>query len=354
MVDHRPNRRRRPGGPHAVAWSRAEEVRTRRLSAVPRLSIGLPVYNGERHIGEALEALLGQTYEDFELIVSDNASMDGTSEICLRYARQDHRIRYIRQERNIGLVPNHIFVLQQARGELFKSAAHDDLYARDLLARCVHALDDDPHAVLAHSWSAVVDSSGSVVGTFGPGVALDAPRAADRFRSVLYEGCHDYEYAVIRTRALRRMRAQGSYHFADRVLNAELALHGGFRQVEEWMYFRREHPGQLPKKVRERCATMDPRRTNRLRHPVVRLYGEYVWAYLAAIRRAPLSVAERCECVGILSQYLTSRAIPALGRSLNRERLYEDTLSSAPSIPVDVIVPGRRESLPDESPGVLS
>jgi glycosyltransferase involved in cell wall biosynthesis len=314
------------------------------LAAAPRLSIGLPVYNGERHIGEALEALLGQTYEDFELIVSDNASTDGTSDICLRYARQDSRIRYIRQENNIGLVPNHIFVLQQARGELFKSAAHDDLYARDLLQRCVQALDDDPHAVLAHSWSAVVDGSGSVVGTFGPGVALNGPRATDRFRSILYEGCHDYEYAVIRTSALRRMKPQGSYHLADRTFSVELALYGGFHQVEDWLYFRREHPEPLTQNVRKRCTTLDPRRANRLRHPVVRLYGEYVWAYLEAIRRAPLSTAERRQCLGILTRYLASRAAPVLGESLTNDRLRQDALSRAPSIPVDLIVAGRGPS----------
>ena len=73
------------------------------MSAVPRLSIGLPVYNGETFLAESLEALLGQTYEDFELIISDNASTDGTTEICHRYEKQDSRIRYIRQPRNIGL-----------------------------------------------------------------------------------------------------------------------------------------------------------------------------------------------------------------------------------------------------------
>ncbi len=344
---------RRPDGLRAEGRSRTEDVPTARVSAVPRLSIGLPVYNGERHISAALEALLGQTYEDFELIVSDNASTDGTSEICLRYARQDRRIRYIRQERNIGLVPNHIFVLKQARGELFKSAAHDDLYARDLLLRCVEALDDDPQAVLAHAWSAVVDSSGSVVGTFGPGGELNAPRAPDRLRSILYEGCHDYEYAVIRTSALRRMRPQGSYHLADRTFSVELALHGGFHQVEDWLYFRREHPDPLTQDVRERCTTLDPRRANRLRHPVVRLYGEYVWAYLAAIRRAPLSTAERRECLGIVTRYLASRAVPVMGESLTHDRLRQDPLSPAPSIPVDVIVAGRGRSLPDESAGAL-
>ncbi len=320
---------------------------------MPRLSIGLPVYNGEGYIGEAFEALLGQTYEDFELIVSDNASTDGTSEICLRYARQDQRIRYIRQEHNIGLMPNHTFLIQQARGELFKSAAHDDLYARDLLERCVQALDEDPDAVLAHAWTAVIDSAGRVVGTPGPGVGLDAPRAADRFRNVLYEGCHDYEYAVIRTQALRRVKPQASYHLADRMFTTELALHGRFLQVEDWLYFRREHPRGVPRKVRERCATLDPRRADRLRHPVVRLYGEYLWAYGVAIRGAPLSTAERYECFRILTRYLASRVVPVMGESINRVR-FQDALAEAPFIPVDLMVAGRGGSSVRAFPGVRS
>ncbi len=349
MVEHVRSKR------HHRSGSRAEEIRARRISAVPRLSIGLPVYNGERHLAEAFESLLGQTYEDFELIVSDNASTDGTSEICLRYARQDHRVRYIRQERNIGLIPNHTFLIQQARGELFKSAAHDDLYARDLLARCVEALDEHPEAVLAHAWSALVDSSGGVVGTFGPGVALDASRVTDRFRSVLYEGCHDYEYAVTRTQALRRVQHQGSYHLADRMFNIELALHGPFQQVDDWLYFRREHPAHPPRNVRERCTLLDPRRANRLRNPVVRLYAEYIWAYCVALWRAPMSNAERRECVGILIGYLASRARAVMDESVGGVRIMEDpALSSAPSIPVDLIVAGRGGSSVLEAPGARS
>ena len=86
------------------------------LSPVPRLSIGLPVYNGEQFLSEALDSLLGQSYEDFELIVSDNASTDGTADICRRYAEQDSRIRYIRQSRNIGLIANHNFVVRRSTG----------------------------------------------------------------------------------------------------------------------------------------------------------------------------------------------------------------------------------------------
>src|SRR5881275_1082167 len=96
-----------------------------------RLSIGLPVYNGEEYLAESLDALLGQTYEDFELVISDNASTDGTEDICRKY------------------------VFTQCRGELFKWASHDDLYARDLLRRCVEALDERPDVILAHADQAI-------------------------------------------------------------------------------------------------------------------------------------------------------------------------------------------------------
>src|ERR1700730_635676 len=118
------------------------------MNKAPRLTVGLPVYNGESYLAESLDALLGQSYEDFELIISDNASTDGTADICRGYAKQDSRIRYIRQPHHIGLAPNHNFVAEQGRGEFFKWAAADDLYARDLLKCCVDALDEYPHVVL--------------------------------------------------------------------------------------------------------------------------------------------------------------------------------------------------------------
>src|SRR5256714_3921034 len=120
------------------------------MTAAPGLSIGLAVYKGENSLAEPLNALPGQSYANFELIISDNASTDGTADICRRYEKQDSRIRYYRQPRNIGCAPNHNFVIQQARGELFKTASHDDLYGRELLSLCVAALDEDPHVVLAH------------------------------------------------------------------------------------------------------------------------------------------------------------------------------------------------------------
>ena len=308
---------------------------------MPRLSVGLPVYNGEQFLGQALDSLLGQTYADFELIISDNASTDGTADICLRYAEQDARIRYVRQARNIGLIANHDFVMEEARGELFKCAAGDDLYGRELLAKCVEALDADPQAVLAHSWSVVIDESGGVLGTFGRGVAMDSVRAPDRFHNVLFHGCHDYEYGVMRTESVRQMMRRGSYHHADRTFNAELALYGRFLLVPEWLYFRREHAGQPPQTVRDRCATFDPRRADRLRHPAIPLYGEYLWGYVAAIRKAP-SRPRSVRVFGHFAQGWHRETLPVAGRSLPGSPCV-DPLCTAPSIPIDTIVAGRSQ-----------
>ncbi len=269
------------------------------MSQVPRLSVGLPVYNGENYVAESLDALLGQSYEDFELIISDNASTDGTADICQHYVRQDSRIRYVRQPRNIGLSPNHNFVAGQAGGELLKWASNDDLYARDLLERCVAALDEHPGVVLAHSWTAMIDGSGTVTA------------------ALLFDSGGDDDGGVIRTAVLRRVAKKDSYHHADRTTIAELALYGPFCQVPDWLYFRRDHPERAERAcptVRSRCANMDPRRAGRLRHPLARLYAEYAWAYAAMLQRAPLSPAERRECYRSLAHWLASRARPGRDR----------------------------------------
>jgi glycosyltransferase involved in cell wall biosynthesis len=315
-----------------------------RVNAVPRLSIGLPVYNGGKYLAEAIEALLGQTYEDFELVISDNASTDGTADLCRRYGKQDSRIRYMRQPRNIGMQPNHNFVITQARGELFKMASHDDLYARDLLKRCVDALDEHPQVVIAHCWEAMIDTSGHVTKLLQYSVALDSPRAPERFRSMLFDGWDDYTYGVMRTDVLRRTRLHGSHHFADRTINTELGLHGPFYMVPDWLYFRRDHPERTtPYTVRTRCAYLDPRRADRLRNPVARLYAEYIWGYVRAVRNAPLSPADRKQCYRYLGRWLASRTLPVMGRSLRGGALHGSDATVAPEavISVDALVAGR-------------
>jgi glycosyltransferase involved in cell wall biosynthesis len=319
------------------------------MSTQPRLTVGLPVYNGASYVAESLDALLGQSFEDFELIISDNASTDATGDICRQYEKQDSRVRYHRQPRNIGLAPNHNFVVGEARGELFKWAAGDDLYGRDLLRLCVEAMDADPDVVLAHSYTAMIDGNGTVTAALGYPLATSSRSAPERFRSLLFDSGGDDDGGIMRTEVLRRTAMKESYHHADRTIIAELALHGPFYQVPDWLYFRRDHPERAERAcptVRSRCANMDPSRASKLRNPVPRLYAEYIWGYVAAIRRAPLSPADRRECYRVLRQWLASRAQPDRLRQVGTQAPPPASVGDAAAISVNALVPGRAGGSP--------
>jgi glycosyltransferase involved in cell wall biosynthesis len=290
------------------------------MTAAPRLSVGLPVYNSASYLAESIEALLGQTYDEFELIISDNASTDETAEICRHYQKLDSRVSYHRQPVNVGLAPNHNFVVDKARGELFKWAAGDDLYGRDLLKLCVEAMDEYPQVVLAHSWTAMIDGTGAVTKALEYPLASSSPRAPERFRSMLFDSGGDDDGGMMRTDVLRRTAMKESYHHADRTIITEVALHGPFYQVPDWLYFRRDHPDRAERAcptVRSRCSNMDPRRASKLRHPVPRLYAEYLWAYVAMIHRAPISRQDQRECYRALMDWATRRARP--GREVGKQ-----------------------------------
>jgi glycosyltransferase involved in cell wall biosynthesis len=277
----------------------------------PRLTIGLPVYNGEKYLAAALDSLLTQSFADFRLIISDNASSDLTSDICQHYLKRDPRVRYVRQPHNIGCAANHRFVFEQSRSKLFKWASCDDLYHHDLLLRCIDVLDEHPEAILAHSWTGLVtvDNAHSAR-ALKYSLATNSTHTPERFRSILFDSGGDDDYGVTRADVLRRTPLHNSYHRADRTLVAELALLGPFHHVPDWLYYRRDHPNSSRRAtVRDRCVNFDPRRADKLRHPVPRLLLEYIYGYVAAIRRVPMSARDRRLCFAHLIKWLTNRAL---------------------------------------------
>jgi glycosyltransferase involved in cell wall biosynthesis len=194
------------------------------MSARPKIkvSLGLPVYNGERFVKHAIESVLNQTFNDFELIISDNASTDSTQEICEGFARQDPRVRYIRQEINIGAKANFNRVFEYSRGEYFKWVAADDVCGPRYLELTVAQLDSYPTAVLAHTLSRTINGKGEIVTSeemdarviYDEGVPVrvhpeDRPRHLDetsphtRFREILIGTHWCFEiFALIRRQAM--------------------------------------------------------------------------------------------------------------------------------------------------------
>ncbi len=282
-------------------------------TSIPTVSIGLPVHNGERFLAEALDSLLAQTHTDFELVISDNASDDSTEDICRAYAARDARIRYIRQPANIGADPNHRFVFEQARGRYFKWASDDDLYAPDFVRRCMETLEAHPEAVLATAADASIDEQGEIIEPLTYRVDTENPRAPARLKSLLHVSGGNDDYGVIRSDVIRRVAPYGSGGYgSDRVFVGGLVLQGPFRHVPEILYFRREHPdraSQIASK-QDRAAVYDPSIGDRTWNPAIRLHLEYVLGFVTAVRRAPLSTADRFRCWGHVAGWLASRALP--------------------------------------------
>jgi len=305
-------------------------------SPIPRLTIGLPVYNGEPFLTQALDALLGQTYTDFELVISDNASTDASVEICQDYARRDARIRVIRQPHNIGAVPNHFATLDRARGELFTWASADDLYGAEFLERCIALLDQSPDAILAHSWTAAIDAGGTVIHALKYPLHTAAEEPAERVRSLLFDHdriqgaiAADDFYGVFRTEALRQAPVHGAYYHADQTYMIGLALRGRFVHHPEWLYFRRHHPGRAAlahTTVAGWTANLDPARRDA---SPARLVAEFAWAQFAVIQNAPISAQQKWRCYRHLARWATSRVERRLGAGSRFAQAVPDTAGLA-------------------------
>ncbi len=114
---------------------------------IPLVSVGIPVYNGEKFIRKSIESVLNQTFTNFELIISDNTSTDSTSTICEEYAKKDKRIKYIKQKKNINLLPNYNFVLSKAQSKYFVWLESDDIWESMFLEKNLEILESDKNFV---------------------------------------------------------------------------------------------------------------------------------------------------------------------------------------------------------------
>ncbi len=272
---------------------------------VPKVSIGLPVYNGGRYLRSALESILRQDFCDFELIISDNASTDATRDICCEYSAKDSRIRYYRNEVNIGASGNFARVFELARGEYFKWAAHDDVCRPHFLSRCIETFSGAPDAVvLVAPMIELIDSEGLPSAVVLPFERLDtralSPRS--RFRHVLSNvKWAPAAYGLFRCAALKKTRLIGPYFGSDFVLVAEIALLGEIWEIPDVLIQRRFHAEistTANRRNRDLLYWFDPARKRGwdLVSPRLRILLEYIRSVL----RAPISRTQRLSCMVVV------------------------------------------------------
>lgn len=265
---------------------------TERLAHSPLVSIGVPVYNGEHFLARALTSLLDQTLSNFELIISDNASTDGTQAICEDYSRQDRRVRYIRQQSNIGAPRNWNVVVHEARGVFFKWASASDYCAPVMLEKCVNAMQADPGIALCYGRTQLVDEHEQPIEVYRSDVGFYEERPSERFARVsTLMSLNNAQCGVFRLDVLRLTRLDRLYPSGDMALMAELALYGKLQMIPDVLLFRRQGRNTFTSMLTplERQRVYDPKAKAPMKFICVRRHLDNI----VSIARAPISVVEK-------------------------------------------------------------
>lgn len=315
------------------------------LLPMVRVSVGMPVYNADRYVSEALDSLLSQTFTDFEIYVSDNASTDRTREVVESYAARDSRILYSRNERNLGAAKNFNTAFENTTGELMMWAAADDQWEPTFIERCVEALDNDPGLVLAmtgvqmvgdHGENLAFDENsglfidserGPVMGPEPTGIG-SSDRPEVRFRRALWElkWCFP-QMGVMRREPTAQTNLFQGYYGSDKVFVAELAMLGRFHETDQLLFKKRVHSGaSFRMSTKERAEFMAAGEWHGL--PQARMMRDYQ----RLIRTTPLSGRQRMHC------YAT------LAGMLRREGLWKRVLVPSRDNYLVALATGRRRS----------
>jgi glycosyltransferase involved in cell wall biosynthesis len=259
---------------------------------IPRISLGLPVFNGGDYLRETLDSVLAQTYEDWRLVVSDNGSSDDTMDIIREYADRDPRITYRVHPTNIGAHRNYNSIVPHVRGEFFKWLAHDDLIAPTFLERCVEILDARPEVVLVFAATNRIDGNGEVVGELRSTTNYESDSAYERLRAYVGDRMKAPQiFGLMRRSVLLETPLLHSYQASDFTFLEEMAMRGRFAYIEEPLFLYRFHEQRHSAGTdEEQRQWYDPDRKAPMMSRWLELLG-----LVAAIGRVPMGVLDKAR-----------------------------------------------------------
>lgn len=271
-------------------------------SAIPKVSIGLPVYNGEQYIETALQSILQQDFDDFELVVSDNASADATPYILDRWADKDERVTVHHSDINVGGADNFNKVLQLSTGKYFRWATHDDYLAPSMVSSCVEALDAaEETCVLVYPQTVIVDGDGNEVEMLSNQLILDSDDPVERLHEFMRNyGFANAIYGLMRADAIKAVGGLPKYNAGDLTMIAGLALRGKFLEVPEPLFYRRMHEDMSWRKSKTPegfAKWFDPNKRWFIVFQAWRLWRELV----GEVWRSPLSPADKLRATGVVA-----------------------------------------------------
>ena len=292
-----------------------------------RLSIGLPVFNGEKYVRQAIESVLVQTYQNFELIISDNNSTDRTREICSEYVKKDNRVKYYRAARNYGAAWNWNRVFNLSSGEYFKWVSHDDTMVPNFLEKCIEVLDRDSSIILCHSKNAIINEEDKLVGKYKLGTFIDSKKPHERFSQILDKiGIPWLIFGVFRKEALDKTPVFQGFIGSDWNLLAEVSLIGRIFEIQEYLFLRRDHKESYTDSHYSKPSRIIDHRTESLwwtgneKLPLLVLpHWKNCLEFIKSINRVSLEWSDRFLCYSELTRWILKTGWRLLKWDLSNE-----------------------------------
>ncbi|MEM1439235.1 MAG: glycosyltransferase family 2 protein [Pseudomonadota bacterium] len=268
------------------------------IERAPKVTIGLPVYNGEDYLESSLSSMLALDYSNLEIVISDNASVDATQNICESVDTRNHAIRYSRNEVNTGGFKNNNRVIDLADGDYFLLAGHDDLREPTQVSRCVAILEAQPELAMCYCATVYIDAQGDRIDGLDEHVVdLGNADPVERFAAAISLD-HKVEaiYGIYRMSAIQNIRF-GLYPDSDRVFVAEAALNGPFHRLDEPLFFRRQHSNKSTARYKNRYDRTAWGRPGS-GHDFAIPHLEQLFGLFRAVLRSRLSTGEKLRSLG--------------------------------------------------------
>ncbi len=282
-----------------------------------RVTVGIPVYNGENYLAYAIRSVLAQSYPDWKLVITDNASTDGTQEICRRFSADDDRIEYYRYEQNRGAAWNFNEAFRKCDTEFFRWLSHDDFLEPSLLEQCMNGLDANPECVSCSTATGAIDQHGRRIlddsaeecDLYCQGLTPESERRrlalssasgiADRYRGILLYSrrCNEI-YGVIRTQTMQQTQLHPTYSGGEKVLLAEIAARGKILELPDMLFFVRWHTDRFTANSSARDQDYHMSTDRSLKFALPHQYRSAL-GYLGVIRRVPMPLSQRIGCLNV-------------------------------------------------------
>jgi glycosyltransferase involved in cell wall biosynthesis len=272
------------------------------VSAEPLVTIGLPCYNSERYLATSLDSLLAQTYREFVLVICDNASTDGTAELCQKYVARDPRVRYYRNPVNIGMSGNFNRVFELTNTKYIKWSTADDFWAPEMLADAVAVMEANDDVVVCYPRVVIIDGEGAERDRFEDELNLMQDDPAERFLTLIRKiKLANHHLGLLRTSAVRRTRLFRKHTGADIGFLAEMALYGKYFEVPKYQFFRRFHSESSSWKRADQDQQARRFHAANVRRITFNDW-RFHWAFTSAVLRSPLGVVKKIKLLGVLAK----------------------------------------------------